>query len=133
MKILRMGSINDVVEGEYFFDLLLFILAIIFVVSAGIPFLKKMKEKKENSSKAIESKTAKVITKRNSSIMSSTPNVCFVLFEFEDGNRRELSMNLNVSAIIAENDIGILTFQGTKFINFERSINNIQSEIEKNI
>ena len=125
MKLLRMGGLKDIAESEYFIVLLLFILAITFIVSFGIPFLKKMKEKKENCSKAVQAKTAKVISKRNSGIMSSTPNVCFVLFEFEDGNRKEFSINLNVSAIIVENDIGILTFQGTKFIDFERNINNI--------
>ena len=45
----------------------------------------------------------------------------FATFEFESGDRLELPMSGSEYGMIAEGDKGRLTFQGTKFISFERT------------
>lgn len=116
-------SLSDLLESEIFFGAFLFGIAIVFIALFGVVFYKKWAENKKNEGKPIETKAVKVVTKRN--IMNNNPNVgSFVLFEFDDGSRQELSINANTSSTIAENDTGMLTYQGTKFIKFERNINN---------
>lgn len=73
--------------------------------------------------------------KNNSSPMLSVPAVAvskriynahehasqyYVTFQFESGDRTEFSVNGRQFGMIAEQDFGKLTFQGTRFISFER-------------
>lgn len=44
----------------------------------------------------------------------------YATFEVESGDRMELELNGADSGLLAEGDEGMLTFQGTKFIAFER-------------
>ena len=44
----------------------------------------------------------------------------YVTFEFEDGERREFMMSGHKYGQIAQGDTGTLTYQGTRFHNFER-------------
>ncbi len=86
-----------------------------------VVFYKKWAQNKRNAKKPVETKSVKVVAKRN--IVNNNPNVgSFVLFEFDDGSRQELSVKVNVASVIAENDIGMLTYQGSKFIEFKRNI-----------
>lgn len=74
-------------------------------------------------------------SKNNSSPMLSVPAVAvskrmynahehasqyYVTFQFESGDRTEFSVNGRQFGLIAEQDFGKLTFQGTSFISFER-------------
>ncbi|MCR2822715.1 DUF2500 domain-containing protein [Lederbergia panacisoli] len=47
----------------------------------------------------------------------------FVTFEFESGDRSELKVSGKEYGLLAEGDIGILTFQGTRYLGFERNLN----------
>lgn len=51
---------------------------------------------------------------------SNSFNSYFVTFEFESGDRLELSLNGVDFGMLAEGDSGNLTFQGTRYIDFER-------------
>ncbi|MBE6052628.1 MAG: DUF2500 domain-containing protein [Clostridium sartagoforme] len=51
---------------------------------------------------------------------SSTSTSYYVTFEFENGERMELEVSGREYGLIAEGDKGVLFFQGTRFINFER-------------
>ncbi len=44
----------------------------------------------------------------------------FITFEVESGDRMELQVQGTESGLIVEGDSGMLTFQGTRFLGFER-------------
>ncbi|WP_078547811.1 DUF2500 domain-containing protein [Litchfieldia alkalitelluris] len=44
----------------------------------------------------------------------------FVTFEFESGDRTEFHVSGKEYGLLAEGDIGMLTFQGTRYLGFER-------------
>lgn len=44
----------------------------------------------------------------------------FVTFEVESGDRMELEVTGEESGLMIEGDTGLLTFQGTRFLGFER-------------
>ena len=45
----------------------------------------------------------------------------YVTFQFLSGDRKEFHVPYREYGLIAENDDGILTFQGSRFISFERN------------
>lgn len=47
-------------------------------------------------------------------------NTYFATFEFESGDRLELQVPSNEFGLIVEGDRGRLTFQGTRYLGFER-------------
>jgi hypothetical protein len=49
-----------------------------------------------------------------------TDTTYFVTFEFDSGDRQEFRLSAREYGQIAENDLGILTFQGSRFLGFER-------------
>ena len=51
---------------------------------------------------------------------TSTSTSYYVTFQVESGDRMELAMNGSQFGLIVEGDQGLLTFQGTRFLNFER-------------
>lgn len=44
----------------------------------------------------------------------------YVTFQFESGDRMEFMMNGQEYGMLAEGDVGRLTFQGTRYLGFER-------------
>ena len=52
---------------------------------------------------------------------SSTFTNYFATFEVASGDRIEFSMNAEEYGMLAERDVGQLTFQGTRYIGFERN------------
>ena len=51
---------------------------------------------------------------------SSTSTTYYVTFQVESGDRMELHLSGSQYGLIVEGDRGLLTFQGTRFLNFER-------------
>jgi hypothetical protein len=74
---------------------------------------------------------AKVVTKRTSisggthhstdNTHSMTTTSYYVTFEFESEDRTEFSLSGSQFGMLAEADIGVLTFQGTRYLGFERN------------
>lgn len=52
----------------------------------------------------------------------SSHTTYYVTFEFESGDRSEFTVSGKEYGKLAEEDYGILTFQGTRFIEFERKL-----------
>ena len=50
----------------------------------------------------------------------STSTSYYVTFQVESGDRMELHLSGSQFGLIVEGDKGLLTFQGTRFLNFER-------------
>ena len=51
---------------------------------------------------------------------TSTSTSYYVTFQVESGDRMELHLSGSQYGLIVEGDRGLLTFQGTRFLNFER-------------
>lgn len=51
---------------------------------------------------------------------TSTSTTYYVTFQVESGDRMELHLSGSQYGLIVEGDKGLLTFQGTRFLNFER-------------
>lgn len=73
---------------------------------------------------------ATVVTKRthkssnhhhaNDHMHSTTSTSYYVTFQFESGDRSEFSVDGREYGMLAEGDVGKLTFQGTRYLGFER-------------
>lgn len=50
-----------------------------------------------------------------------THTTYYVTFEFESGDRFELCVDGEEYGMLVEGDVGSLTFQGTRYLSFERS------------
>ena len=51
---------------------------------------------------------------------SSLSNTYYVTFEVASGDRLEYRVRDNEYGMLVENDVGRLTFQGTRYLEFER-------------
>ncbi|MCM3618435.1 DUF2500 domain-containing protein [Sutcliffiella horikoshii] len=52
---------------------------------------------------------------------SSTHTKYFVTFEFESGDRSEFHVSGKEYGLLSEDDSGVLSFQGTRYLGFERN------------
>ena len=57
------------------------------------------------------------------SFHSTTSTSYYATFQVESGDRMELSMTGTEYGLLAEGDRGKLTFQGTRYLGFERQRN----------
>lgn len=107
---------------------------IVFVLVA-INLYKACKIKKKNDNSPRITVTSKVVSKRtdisyyNSGVNSDfndrrTSTKYYAAFEVESGDRMELEMSGSDFGILVEGDEGRLTFQGTRYISFERQSSN---------
>ncbi|MBR6708549.1 MAG: DUF2500 domain-containing protein [Clostridia bacterium] len=70
---------------------------------------------------------ARVVTKRSSMHVhhhgnhNSHSHSYYVTFEVQSGDRMELRMTGREYGMLAEGDFGVLSFQGTRYLGFERS------------
>ena len=53
---------------------------------------------------------------------SSAHTSYYVTLQVESGDRMELQLNGSETGMLAEGDFGILTFQGTRYLGFERKL-----------
>lgn len=95
---------------------------ILFIIIKGIS------QWSYNNKQPVLSVNVKVISKRTNTSHStnnmnnnfSSTTSYYVTFEVESSDRMEFHIPGHEYGLIAEGDIGKLTFQGTRFINFER-------------
>ncbi|MCZ2258148.1 DUF2500 domain-containing protein [Sporosarcina sp. G11-34] len=84
---------------------------------------------------------AKVVAKRTSTsggthhssdnMHSTTTTSYYVTFQFESEDRSEFSLSGSKYGMLAEGDTGMLTFQGTRYLGFER-VSDLFNEKELN-
>lgn len=124
------GVINDFGYMSYMNTIFFIVFAIIVVVIALQLFNGISTWNKNNNSPKL-SVVAKVVSKRqdvvvhhrnmNSGVPHNTSSTYYyVTFEVESTDRMELELKGSQYGVIAEGDIGRLTFQGTRYISFER-------------
>lgn len=58
----------------------------------------------------------------NDNFSSSSSTTYYITFEVESGDRMEFMVSDNEYGLLAEGDKGKLTFQGTRFLGFERQV-----------
>lgn len=108
------------------------IFSIIFLVilcSIVVTVIRNIKQWNKNNKSPVLIVEAKVVTKRtmmnrdpsmNNDSGDQTSTVYFITFEVESGDRMELIVSGNAYGMLVEGDVGKLTFQGTRFLDFTR-------------
>ncbi|MFJ7685910.1 DUF2500 domain-containing protein [Peribacillus butanolivorans] len=123
-------------SGDWLFTVAPIFIGIIFVIIfiviivnlfSGLSQWKKNEESPRLSVPAIV-KIKRTNVTRNSHLHEHNNNVhshgssttYFTTFEFESGDRSEFRISGKEFGVLAEGDIGTLTFQGTRYIDFTR-------------
>jgi hypothetical protein len=114
------------------FIMVIFIVVFTLVIFA---FVKGIGQWRNNNSQPILTVNAKVSSKRADATSTmhnshwdnrfhhrSTHTTYFVTFEVESGDRIEFLVDGSEYGVLADNDIGKLTFQGTRFLGFVRNL-----------
>ena len=110
----------------YMFEFMFGIFFILFISVFVLTFYRIIKQNRINNNSPRLKVEAKVVDKRDhhshshSNNHSHTYYSYYITFEFESGDRMELSVPEYEYGLIIEGDYGYLTFQGTRFISFER-------------
>ena len=115
------------------FGLIGIIVPVMSVAVFGLAFymvFKGLKQERKNDHAPRLTVEARVVNKRtqvghhrnSSSHMSSTYTRYFVTFEVSSGDRMELLVPGSESGLMVEGDFGDLTFQGTRFLSFDRKM-----------
>ena len=100
----------------------LFLLMFCFVSGTIISTLVKSakQERRNNDSPRITSQTT-VVAKRTHVRGDHAHTTYFATFQFESGDRLELTVPHSQFGYLVEGDRGMLTFQGTRFLEFTRT------------
>lgn len=103
--------------------------SIIFIAVLGVfgyVIVKGLSTWMSNNAADIVTEKGKVVSKRTQvwggGNNTSASTSYFVTFELEDGHRMELPIKAQQYGLLAEGDVGDLTYQGTRFKAFERQI-----------
>ncbi|WP_330360319.1 DUF2500 domain-containing protein [Alkaliphilus oremlandii] len=130
---LKEGVDVDMFYGFYGIMDLMFPLFFITIFSIIVfAFFKGIREWSNNNKQPVLSVPAKIVAKRNHTSRStsnhdghhhhSTSTNYYITFEVESGDRMEFYVSGKEYGLLAEGDIGKLTFQGTRYHKFEREI-----------
>ena len=122
--------------GNTMFTIVPIIIFIVFIVIFGfIIFIiaKGISTWNHNNAQPKLTVLAKIVSKRESILThmhcdndnfshTGSSSTYFVTFEVESGDRLEFNINGNEYGLLVEQDKGNLTFQGTRYLGFERII-----------
>ena len=120
-----MGGFNLLFSIFPFLFIAVFVIVIgAFIVSA----VRGAKTWSKNNASPRLTVSAQVVTKRtqvshhhHQDSMSHTSTAYYATFQVESGDRMEFSVSGSEYGMLAEGDMGSLTFQGTRYLGFERS------------
>lgn len=109
------------------FGLFDFLFPIMFVAVFGLAIgmiasslVKNAKTNRKNDAAPRLSVEATVVTKRTQVRGDHAHTTYFATFQFESGDRLEMQIPHDRFGYLVEGDIGKLTFQGTRFLEFQR-------------
>lgn len=109
--------------GWFMFD----IFPIFFLLMFGLVFgmivstlVKNAKQERKNDSSPRLTVEATVVTKRTHVWGKRSHTVYYATFQVASGDRMELEIPYDRFGYLVEGDRGRLTFQGTRFLSFER-------------
>ncbi len=119
------------------FDMFQIMFSIVFIIVIGVfvmSFVKGIRQWNKNNHSPRLTVNARIVSKRTDvshhhhhgaaghTGHSSTSTTYYVTFEVESGDRMELAMQGYDFGMLAEGDEGRLSFQGTRYLGFERSM-----------
>ena len=99
----------------------LLVFGLVFGIIVGSIVQNSKKNRKNNSSPRVTAE-ATVVTKRTHVWGDHSRTDYYVTFQFPSGDRMELEVPHSQFGYLVEGDKGQLTFQGTRFLNFERTL-----------
>lgn len=116
------------------FDLMQFLFPIIFFLSFGliiVAIIRSIRQWNTNNHSPRLTVDAKIVGKRtsvthhhhnagNTGMHITTSTTYYVTFQVESGDRMEFHVTGKEYGMLAEGDIGRVTFQGTRYLGFER-------------
>ena len=101
---------------------ILFFLAFSFIIGTFIYSLARgARENHKNDQSPRLTTAATVVTKRTYVQGDHSHTTYFATFQFPSGDRLELKIPHNQFGYLVEGDRGNLTFQGTRFLSFDRT------------
>lgn len=111
----------------------LFFLVFIFILGTFIyVMVKNISQWHKNNNSPRLTVDATIVTKRrsvnhshhnhNGHMHMTTSTTYYATFQFESGDRIELKVPSTEYGLLAEGDIGKLSFQGTRYLGFDRNI-----------
>ena len=110
------------------FGILDFIFPILFLGMFGLVFgmivstlVKNAKNERKNDASPRLTSEATVVTKRTHVWGDHSRTDYYATFQFESGDRLELHVPSSQFGYLVEGDRGQLSFQGTRFLGFERT------------
>lgn len=107
--------------GQLFYVLVQVVLALILGVVL-VQIGRNVVDWHRNNHASVETARVKVIAKRQNFLHSGNANqtLHYVTFELPDGQRQELRVRSEAYGQLIEGDVGELTYQGTRYHNFQR-------------
>lgn len=109
--------------GDIMFSIVPLFIGIIFIIVLGTiiyTVFSSIKQGVKNNSSPVLTVPAQIVTKRTMVFGDHSRTTYYTTFEVESGDRLEFQLSGEDFGLLAENDLGLLTFQGTRFITFER-------------
>lgn len=111
----------------FFFGGIPILVGLFFILVFGLiifTIIKSISQWNKNNNSPKLSVPTQVVAKRSDtrggSGNSSASTSYYVTFQVESGDRMELHVSGQEYGMLAEDDLGVLTFQGTRFLSFER-------------
>ena len=95
------------------FIAIIFIIIIYNIISSGVKGIK-------NNNSPLLTVPAEVVSKRIHVQGNQSHTTYYATFEVQSGDRMELSVDGTEYGMLVEQDLGLLSFQGTRYISFER-------------
>ena len=109
------------------FEIVFFLIFGVIAVMILVTLFRGLSQWNKNNHSPRLTVEARVVTKRQNishhhsgDHMSTTSSRYYVTFQVESGDRMELQMTGPEYGMLAEGDRGRLTFQGTRYVSFER-------------
>ncbi|SDW54684.1 DUF2500 domain-containing protein [Paenibacillus sp. CF384] len=133
-----MGSMDPFTAGDRIFSFMSIVFPLIFLLVFGLiiyGIIASIRQSQRNNKQPVLTVQANIVNKRtevrsrsnhqhnNDGFMnhsSSTSTDYYITFQVESGDRIEFEVSGQESGLLAEGDNGRLTFQGTRYLGFQR-------------
>lgn len=109
--------------GDMMFTLVPIFIGIIFIVVIGgiiLSIVTALKQGIRNKNSPLLTVPVEVAAKRMHVQGDHSHTTYYVTFEVQSGDRMEFSVQGEEYGMLVEQDLGLLSFQGTRYISFER-------------
>lgn len=123
------GFFDSFMMGDGFFTVFQILFPLFFILVFGIilfSIIKGFKQWNYNNKQPKLTVAASVVSKRakhshhHDNNHSSSHTTYYATFQVESGDRMELQVRGSQYGMLAEGDVGYLSFQGTRFLDFVR-------------